>query len=87
MYIEIADKLILSAGHANLSEQANAVKSIFLRLERLLNELRQTDDISLEVDAGKLAKDILKHASESKNEEDLKMRVEHTLRPRLEVGC
>jgi methylase of polypeptide subunit release factors len=37
-----------------------------------------------EVDAGELSNIILKHASESKNEEDLKIRVETSLRPFLE---
>ncbi|MEM4647954.1 MAG: N-6 DNA methylase [Candidatus Pacearchaeota archaeon] len=43
-------------------------------------------DINLnqEVDIHKLANEILKHASESKNEEELKIRVEATLRPILE---
>ncbi|MCW1304577.1 MAG: N-6 DNA methylase [Candidatus Parvarchaeota archaeon] len=43
------------------------------------------EEISLEqVDTHKLANEILKHASESRNEEELKIRVETTLRPILE---
>jgi len=40
--------------------------------------------IILEQDAAELAKKIAKHASESRNEEELKIRVETTLRPILE---
>jgi hypothetical protein len=43
------------------------------------------NEVSLEqLDTHKLADTILKHASESKNEEELKIRVETTLRPILE---
>ncbi|MEM5812073.1 MAG: N-6 DNA methylase [Candidatus Aenigmatarchaeota archaeon] len=52
-----------------------------------MNEIVKTsrEGIGLEqIDAGKLANEILQHASESKNEEELKIRVETTLRPILE---
>ncbi|MEM4772594.1 MAG: class I SAM-dependent DNA methyltransferase, partial [Nanoarchaeales archaeon] len=41
-------------------------------------------NVNIEVDTEEIAKQILKHASEAKNEEDLRIRVETTLRPILE---
>ncbi|MEM5874758.1 MAG: N-6 DNA methylase [Candidatus Aenigmatarchaeota archaeon] len=52
-----------------------------------MNEIVKTsrEEIGLEqIDTRKLANEILQHASESKNEEELKIRVETTLRPILE---
>ncbi|MFH7873661.1 MAG: hypothetical protein QW449_03870, partial [Candidatus Aenigmatarchaeota archaeon] len=49
------------------------------------NGEKSLEEISLEkIDTHKIANEILKHASESRNEEELKIRVETTLRPILE---